>query len=133
MKKLFVFLFLAASALPSLADNYPYLNFTKADGTVTSLSVSDLQLVVSDGKLLITNNDGSTTFQLSDLSKMYFTDTATGIFSVKSAAADEAVTVYSLMGVNLGSYESAAKAKAQLKPGVYLLKSNSKTTKTVVE
>lgn len=52
MKKLLIFLFLAAVASPALADDYSYLNFTKSDGTVVSLSVSNLQLTISDGKLL---------------------------------------------------------------------------------
>ena len=127
-------LFLAAVASPALADDYSYLNFTKSDGTVVSLSVSNLQLTISDGKLLATNDDGSETFQLADLAKMYFSDAATGISSVGAGdAAVETVTAYSLSGVNMGSYKSAAEAKVQLRPGVYLLKSKSKTIKTVVQ
>ena len=134
MKKLLIFLFLAAVASPALADDYSYLNFTKSDGTVVSLSVSNLQLTISDGKLLATNDHGSETFQLADLAKMYFSDAATGISSVGAGdAAVETVTAYSLSGVNMGSYKSAAEAKVQLRPGVYLLKSKSKTIKTVVQ
>lgn len=134
MKKVLFLLLFSAFVLPSLADDYPYLNFTKSDGTETSISVTNLTMTVSDGNLLLTNDSGSQTFALADLTKMYFSATSTGITDVNAddATAGE-VKAFTLSGVFMGSYDSAAEAKAQLKPGVYLLKSESKTTKTVVQ
>lgn len=61
------------------ADDYPYLTFETADGNKTSVSVSSLTLTVKDGKLTV----GDKTFNLSELSKMYFsTIETTGIEKV---------------------------------------------------
>ena len=80
MKKILFLILFAGSALSSLAYDYPYLAFQTSNGSVTTVAVESLTLTVSGSSLVATNDDGSVTLSLSDLSKMYFTtEAATGI------------------------------------------------------
>lgn len=66
---------LGPSAL--LADDYtyPYLIFTDAAGSQTTLSVASLEITFVDGQLVATNGDGTTTLTLADLASMQFSAT----------------------------------------------------------
>ena len=68
---------------------------------------------------------GNETFALADLSKMYFSTQSetTGIQEISSATIDEAADIYDLQGHKV--------TKAQMKKGVYIVKTNSKTYKIV--
>ena len=111
------------------ADDYPYLTFETADGNKTSVSVSSLTLIVKDGKLTA----GDKTFNLSKLSKMYFSTTeTTGIEKVIDTI-DGAVEVFNLRGISMGKYNSISEATSSLKTGVYVIKSKSKTIKVSVK
>lgn len=111
------------------ADDYPYLTFETADGNKTSVSVSSLTLIVKDGKLTA----GDKTFNLSELSKMYFSmEEATGIENVVSSI-EGTVEVFNLRGISMGKYNSMNEAAASLKTGVYVIKSKSKTIKVSVK
>ena len=70
--------------LSAWADDYPYLVFQNADGSVKTVAVESLTITFSDGKLLATNVAGTETFALSDLSKMYFSSDATGIEEIEN-------------------------------------------------
>lgn len=111
------------------ADDYPYLTFEAVDGSKTSVSVSSLTLIVKDGKLTA----GDKTFNLSELSKMYFSTTeTTGIENIVSSI-DGAVEVFNLRGISMGKYNSISEATSSLKTGVYVIKSKSKTIKVSVK
>ena len=111
------------------AEDYPYLTFETADGNKTSVSVSSLTLIVKDGKLTA----GDKTFNLSELSKMYFSmEEATGIEKVVSSI-EGTVEVFNLRGISMGKYNSMNEAAASLKTGVYVIKSKSKTIKVSVK
>jgi hypothetical protein len=45
---------------------------------------------------------------------------------------NQTVEVFTLNGLVIGRFESLQKAKAELKPGLYLIKSNGKTQKVVI-
>lgn len=116
---------------------FPYLTFVGSDGTVTSLGVESLEMTVTeDGNLVAVNGDGSKTFTLSSLAKMYFStgdeSTASGISLTETESADNEVEVFTLTGIFLGKFTDSAKAKASLEQGVYILKSKSETLKITV-
>ena len=104
-------------------DSYTYLTFETTDGAKVSVSVSSQPVTINlDNSTLAIGNE---TFALADLSKMYFSTQSetTGIQEISSATIDEAADIYDLQGHKV--------TKAQMKKGVYIVKTNSKTYKIV--
>ena len=123
MKKLFLLLTVLVTTLTVQAEGYTYLTFETTDGAKASVSVENLTLTISGTTLTA----GSQQFTLSNLSKMYFStsdETATGIEEINSASIEEATDIYDLQGHNV--------SKEQLRKGVYIVKTNSRTYKMVV-
>lgn len=69
-------LLLTLATLGAFADNvtYNYLVMKDASGKLTPLSVVQLELTFSDGKLNATGADVNQTFELSSLASMYFSE-----------------------------------------------------------
>ena len=103
-------------------DSYTYLTFETTDGAKVSVPVSSLTLTVSGTTLTA----GSQSFTLSNLSKMYFSndDETTGIESITPDNLDEATDIYDLQGHKV--------SKEQMKRGVYIVKTKSRTYKMIV-
>lgn len=123
MKKIVLLCMALVGALTVQAEDYAYLTFETTDGAKASVAVSSLTLTISGSSLTA----GSQTFTLSNLSKMYFStadETATGISEITAATLDEAAEIYDLQGHKV--------AKDQMRRGVYIVKSNSKTYKMIV-
>ena len=123
MKKLFLLLTVLVATLTAQAGGYTYLTFETTDGAKASVSVENLTLTINGTTLTA----GSQQFTLSNLSKMYFStsdETATGIEEINSAAIEEATDIYDLQGHKV--------SKEQMKKGVYIVKTNSRTYKMVV-
>lgn len=125
MKKIVLLLMTLVGALAVQAeDTYTYLTFETTDGAKVSVSVSSLPVTINlDNSTLAIGNE---TFALADLSKMYFSTQSetTGIQEINSATIDEAADIYDLQGHKV--------TKAQMKKGVYIVKTNSKTYKIVM-
>lgn len=123
MKKIVLFLMALVGAHSVQAENYTYLTFEMTDGTKVSVSASSLTLTFS-GKTLTA---GSQTFDLSNLSKMYFSmaDETTGIEEISIATLDEAAEIYDLQGYKI--------PREQMRKGVYIIKTKNKTSKIVVK
>ena len=102
--------------------DYTYLTFETTDGAKASVSVEELTLSISGTTLTA----GTQTFTLTNLSKMYFsnTDDTTGVEEITSATLDEATDIYDLQGHKV--------TKAQMTKGVYIVKTKSRTYKMVV-
>ena len=102
---------------------YNFLTFEMTDGAKVSVAISSLTLTINRNTLTA----GSQTFTLSNLSKMYFsnTDETTGIEEMTSATLEEAAEIYDLQGHRI--------AKEQMTKGVYIVKTKSKTQKIVVK
>lgn len=134
MKKLLFTTLITMGTLQAQAYDYPYLVFQNTEGTTTVLAVESLSITISDGQLVATNADGTQSFALTDLSKMYFTQQAdmTGI-SNAGTQEDEVVEVFTTRGVKIGKYLNINEAKTSLKPGLYILKSKQKSFKIVVK
>lgn len=134
MKKLMMTLLTVMLAVGAQAYDYPYLTFENADGSQSSVSVESLTLTVSGNQIVAVGADGTHTFPLASLGKMFFSKEAaqtTGITTVNDAASP--VEVFSVAGVSLGTFQSAGEAQSQLKPGVYVVKQGKRTLKTVVK
>ena len=123
MKKIILFLTMLVGGLTAQAEDYTYLTFETTDGAKASVSVaSDVTLSISGTTLTA----GTQQFTLSNLSKMYFStsDEATGISEVMKANLDEATEIYDLQGHKV--------SKEQMRCGVYIVKTKSRTYKMVV-
>ena len=124
MKKILLLLTMLVGAMTAQAEDYTYLTFETTDGAKASVSVaSDVTLTISGTTLTV----GSQSFTLTNLSKMYFsnTDETTGIEEITSATLDEATDIYDLQGHKV--------SKDQMRRGVYIVKTNSRTYKMVVK
>ena len=125
MKRIILFMAMLVGVLTAHADNYTYLTFETTDGAKASVSVEGLTLTISGTTLTV----GSQSFTLTNLSKMYFSTTdetgTTGISEVMKANLDEATEIYDLQGHKV--------SKDQMRRGVYIVKTNSRTYKMVVK
>lgn len=127
MKKVLLFLMTMMGATAQADDGtYSYLTFETANGTKTSVALSSSQtvLALSDGTLTV----GNLSFSLADLSKMYFStsdETATGIQELRVADLDDAADIYDLQGRKV--------AKAQMRKGIYVVKTSNGTYKVNVK
>jgi len=124
MRKIIFTLAVVAFSLSAQAYDYPYLAFQTSDGSVTTVSVESLSITISDGQLVATNGDGSKSFTLSDLSKMYFSTESTAISSVETETNVE-VSIYDLTGRKVSPQE--------MQRGVYILKTSIGTRKVTVK
>ena len=123
MKKIVIIMMALVGALTVQAEEYAYLTFETTDGAKASVDVSSLTLTVSGNTLTA----GSQTFTLSNLSKMYFSNTSetTAIEEITTATLDEAADIYDLQGHKV--------TKEQMKRGIYIVKTKSKTYKMIVK
>ncbi len=122
MKKLFLLLMFLTSAFMAHAENsYAYLIFETTDGTKISVPASSLAITVS-GNTLTT---GEKTFKLSNLSKMYFSNTEvpTGIKETRASEPEGTTEIYDLKGRKL--------SKEQLQKGIYIIKEKKGTYKII--
>ena len=121
MKKLMMLLTLMMGTIGMKAADYPYLTFETTDGAKTSISVTSLSISIADGKLMA----GGQTFDLSSLSKMYFTTASetTGISVIKNSqlTIDDDAEIYDLQGRKL--------SKDQMQRGIYVVKTKNGTFK----
>ena len=128
MKKIALTLLILVGTLTAQANDFTYLTFETTDGTKTSVDVSSLPVTINLDNSTLTI--GNQTFALADLSKMYFStadETTTGISEELSVKSDEfaTATFYDLQGHKV--------SKDQLRKGVYIVKTQSKTHKMVVK
>ncbi len=127
MKKVLLFLMTMMGATAQADDGtYSYLTFETANGAKTSVALSSSQtvLALNDGTLTV----GNLSFSLADLSKMYFStsdETATGIQELRVADLDDAADIYDLQGRKV--------AKAQMRKGIYVVKTSNGTYKVNVK
>ena len=123
MKKLVLLIMLMTAAISAQADGYTYLTFETTDGTKVSVEVSALSMTISGTTLTA----GSQQFTLSNLNKMYFSnsDETTGIESITISTLDDDAEIYDLNGRKM--------TKDQLKKGVYVVKSKNGNHKIAVK
>lgn len=130
MKKIAIVFLLLVSALTTSAEGFPYLTFELTDGSKVSVDVTQLTLAISGNTL----KAGSLSFTLTNLSKMYFSntnETTTGIEDVDEQALSDfgIAEVYDLNGRRILNGSSM---KGRLPQGVYIVKTREKTFKMMV-
>lgn len=120
------------ACLSAKAYDYPYLTFVGADNAEVSLSVENLEITVSDGSLVAVNADGTQSFPIAQLSKMYFSTGMDGV-EMQIADGDATVEVYSILGIQSGKFSSISEAESSLNPGLYIVKNGVNTRKLIVK
>ena len=107
--------------LATNANDYSYLTFETTDGAKVSVSASSLTITQSGTTLTA----GSQSFVLSNLSKMYFSnsDLTTGIEKLTVSDWNEVTEIYDLKGQKV--------TKEQMRKGAYIVKRKSGTFKIV--
>ena len=92
-----IFMALLAVSTTAFADEYNYLVLDH-NGSVSSVLLENLQKITfEDGNVVLTTTEGKETFSLTQMERMYFSETATAITSVKENTAKSDV-VYDLSG-----------------------------------
>ena len=123
MKKILCLFMALVGMVTAQAADYGYLTFETTDGTKASVPVESLTLTISGTTLTA----GSQQFTLSNLYKMYVSatdETVTGIEEITTATFDEAAEIYDLKGHKI--------SKSEMRKGVYIVKTNSRTYKMIV-
>ena len=127
MKKFVLLLVALVGVLTIEAADYTYLTFETTDGAKTSVDVSSLPVTINLDNATLTI--GNQTFVLADLSKMYFSTQSetTGISQIENGEleTDNSADFYDLQGHKV--------SKDQLRKGVYIVKTQSRTYKMVVK
>ena len=132
MKKVIMLFLVLAGMLSVQAETgtYAYLTFETSDGGKASVSVASLSLTISGTTLTVAlqdSEDSSLSFPLSNLSRMYFSNTneTTGIEEITSDTLDEAADIYDLQGHKV--------SKDQMRRGVYIVKTKNRTYKIMAK
>ena len=114
MRRILLTLLLLVGIASVRAYDYFYLTFETTDGNSVAIKVEGLTLSISNCCLVAVDTDGSDyTFAFSNLSKMYFSDDATGVQPLSPDSA-EAVEVFTAEGKHIGNFANAQAAKAAL-------------------
>jgi len=134
MKRLLIVMFVMSLSCAAMAASYDYLVLRQADGTETALPSIGLKITFTDGNAVAVAADGSTaTLPLGGLSVMYLSDTGTTGITSATTAAEGHATVYTITGVKVAEDGSLSTLKQRLRPGVYVVKTESGTFKTQVK
>ena len=134
-----VLFILTAMAMQAQADDvtYKYLVFTTDSGTKTFVASEGLKLTVSNGSLVATAADGTTTtMPLATLTSMAFAESAsgaTGLAETPLGTGQQSVEVFTLAGIRLGTFSSTTQLRQALGAGIYLVKQNGTTKKITVK
>ena len=121
---------LAAAMLPAMAGEYTYLVFTNTSGTTTALTATNLSATVSGSTLIVTNNDGTVNFTLTELANMQFSVNGETMSALENVLdGDKPVTAYSISGTALGTFGNLVQAAQQLDRGTYVIVQSGKSQK----
>ena len=121
--------------LSAQAADYQYLTIEKKDGTALSITAVGLNITYADGKMTATNGTETATLALTDLSRMFFSNSkeATAIAAIEDLQPETAATVYDLSGRIVANEVLPSALSSQLRKGVYIVRQNTKTVKIQVK
>ena len=133
MRKMLLIALLAVGMLPTMAGEYAYLVFTNTSGTTTALTATNLSAKVNGSTLVVTNNDGTVNFTLTELAAMQFSVDGEHLSALENVLnGDQPVQVYSINGTAFGSFDNLEQAAQQLDRGIYVIVQSGKSQKLVV-
>ena len=129
---------LYAMALQTQAVDYKYLNVTKTDGTSQSIDVSGgLTITFQNGDMVATNGTETSTFALTNLASMSFTESTDILTTLMNASSGQYVRLYNISGVYVGTYNAsdlkATLKAANLKKGIYFVQAGDETHKVIIK
>lgn len=128
-KKLLSFIIVMALFCGAATAGTPLqLAFMTGDGNVTAIDATSLSMTVSEEHLVVTNSTASISLNLSDLVKMYFTDSASGIELMPVNMTATEVRAYTTDGRFYGKFDSVTKAMSSLPAGIYIMKTTDNQT-----
>lgn len=81
------------------AQAYQYLNVTKADASVESITAAGLKITFSDGNLVAVSGGESHTISLSEIASLQFSDTAAVSNLTGDVNIDKAVDITDVVGL----------------------------------
>ncbi len=121
--------------LAAQAADYQYLTIEKKDGTALSMTAIGLNITYANGKMTATNGTETATLALTELSRMFFSNTkdATAIATIEDLQPETAATVYDLSGRLVASEVMPSALSSLLRKGVYIVRQNTKTVKIQVK
>lgn len=121
--------------LAAQAADYQYLTIEKKDGTALSMTAVGLNITYANGKMTATNGTETATLALTELSRMFFSNTkdATAIATIEDLQPETAATVYDLSGRLVASEVMPSAHSSLLRKGVYIVRQNTKTVKIQVK
>lgn len=107
-----------------------FLTFRFVGGDVVSVPTESLSMIVADDQLYVSSPQVNEKFDLAALESMEFTDEYSSLTEIGS---EDAVSAYSLKGELIGDFKSISDAEKSLDKGIYLLKTEKKTIKKIIE
>lgn len=131
MKKSMFLAMVLSGIVAAQAADYQYLNIEKTDGTTQSLTALGLNITYSGTALTAKNGTEQTTIALTDLKRMFFSNTkaeggTTGIEATAADWDDTETEIYDLRGHRLPQGTKPAR-------GLYIFKKGNTTTKKIVK
>lgn len=153
MKKLFLSLPLALLSLTAGAQSLDYLTLQSTEGVHTSFPIDGLKLYVEGAQLRVASGETQATFNLADLSAMFFAQTSTTAIANDALAATTSVkpganglVVTAPKGAVVRCYAADGRLAAQfvktsdggetlgetLSAGVYVVNVNGETFKVLM-
>lgn len=135
MRKIVFILAIAVLSVAAQAGNYAYLVFTNTAGTHTALTVSNLTMTVNANSLSVTNDEGTVSFTLTELSAMEFSPDGETLPSALENVlnADATVQVFTITGFPLGSFDNLLNAASSLSKGVYVIRQGNNAQKILLQ
>ena len=148
IRTIFTSLLFIAGSIVASADDYQYLTIS-GSGSENSFSVSKIQKITFDAtNMILLMTDGSEQrLPLTDLKKMFFTGTPSGIATLSAmqskmqfeggmlranVAPGESIAIFNMKGEQVfGSNESGTFDLSSLARGVYIVKVGSQTRKVI--
>lgn len=113
------------------ATDFSRLNFTMIDNSVISVDSEMLEMVYSDGVLLLLSPKINKSLKVEEIKSMQFSSALSAVESVKPVQ-PEKLKFYTPDGVEAGTFNSIEEARASLSSGVYILISSENTIKIIL-
>lgn len=97
MKKLFLIAMLAVSTM-AYADDYQYLTMCYNNVEKSIVLETVQKITFENGQVVVTTSNGNESFELAQMQRMFFSNTATAVKEVEMETTSEEKVIYDLSG-----------------------------------